>query len=145
MKIICENRKAFFDYELIEKVEAGAVLTGTEVKAIRRGKASLQGSFVTITAGEAFLHDMQIAPYEQGNRFNHEEKRKRKLLLHAHQIKTIEERLKQRGFSIIPLKLYFKNSLIKVEIAIGRGKNLFDKRQSLKEKDVKRDLQRQDF
>jgi SsrA-binding protein len=142
---ICVNKRAGHDYELLEKVEAGLVLTGTEVKSLRLGKANITEAFVIISGQEAWVQQMQIAQYSFGNRENHEEFRKRKLLLSKKQIQTIEQRLKQGHLTVIPLRLYFKDAYAKIEIAIGRGKREYDKRADLLKKDVARKIQRADY
>lgn len=140
IKIIHQNKRASYDYQLLEKVEAGIVLLGTEVKSIRSGKANISEAYVTIHNGEAWIHQMQIAHYSHGNQFNHEEFRKRKLLLSHAQIKHISQKVQKEGLHIIPLSLYFKNSLVKLELALAKSKKLYDKRQSEREKEVKKKL-----
>jgi len=139
-KLITQNKRASYDYHLLERVEAGIVLVGTEVKSIRTGKVNISEAFVTISKDEAWLHQMKIDHYSFGNQFNHEEFRKRKLLLKASEIENLSLRSHKEGLNIIPLSLYFKNSLVKVELALAKGKKLYDKRQSQKEKDVNRSL-----
>lgn len=146
IKIICHHKRATFDYELLEKIEAGLMLQGTEVKTLRKGKANINEAFVMIDDhGEAWLHQLSIPQYEQGNIHNHDEFRKRKLLLHAHQIAELSSKAKIGGLVIIPLQLYFKDSKAKVQIALAKGKKLYDKRQAQADKDVKRNLQRGNF
>jgi SsrA-binding protein len=140
VKVIHQNKRAGYDYQLLEKVEAGIVLVGTEVKSIRLGKANITEAFVTISNGEAWIHQMQIAHYSHGNQFNHEEFRKRKLLLSREQIKHISLKSQKDGLHIIPLSLYFKKSLVKVELALAKSKKLYDKRHSEREKEVKKNL-----
>ena len=142
MKIVSQNKKAFHDYFVLETYEAGIVLQGTEIKSVRKGSANLKDSFIRIKNDEAFIENMHIAPYEQGNRFNHEPLRTRKLLLHKKQIKKLQKEIKENGLTIVPTKLYFNTSKLKVEIALARGKKLYDKRQDLKAKDAKRDVER---
>lgn len=142
MKIVSQNKKAFHDYFILETYEAGIVLQGTEIKSIRKGSVNLKDSFIRIKNDEAFIENMHIAPYEQGNRFNHEPLRTRKLLLHKKQIKKLQKEIKENGLTIVPTKLYFNTSKLKVEIALARGKKLYDKRQDLKAKDAKRDVER---
>lgn len=142
MKIISQNKKAHHDYFLLDTYEAGIELKGTEIKSVRKGSVNLKDSFIRIKNDEAFIENMHIAPYEQGNRFNHEPLRTRKLLLHKKQIKKLQKEVKENGLTIVPTKLYFNTSKLKVEVALARGKKLYDKRQDLKEKDSKRDIER---
>ena len=142
MKIVSQNKKAFHDYCILETYEAGIVLQGTEIKSVRKGSVNLKDSFIRIKNDEAFIENMHIAPYEQGNRFNHEPLRTRKLLLHKKQIKKLQKEIKENGLTIVPTKLYFNTSKLKVEISLARGKKLYDKRQDLKAKDAKRDVER---
>lgn len=143
MKILAQNKKAYHDYFIEDTFEAGIVLQGTEIKSVRKGSANLKDSFIRIKNDEAFLENMHIAPYEQGNIFNHEPLRTRKLLLHKKEILKLAKVVKEGGYTIVPTKLYFdKGSKVKVEIALAKGKKLFDKRQSLKEKDAKRDIEK---
>ncbi len=142
MKIVSQNKKAYHDFFILETYEAGIELKGTEIKSVRKGSVNLKDSFIRIKNDEAFIENMHIAPYEQGNRFNHEPLRTRKLLLHRKQIKKLQKEVKENGLTIVPTKLYFNTSKLKVEIALARGKKLYDKRQDLKEKDSKRDIER---
>lgn len=143
IKIIAKNKRAHFDYILLQKIEAGLVLTGTEVKSLRLGKASIREAFVQIDQSEeAWIHQMSIPPYDFGNRSNHQEKRKRKLLLSKKEIQKIHHELQTKGLTLIPTMLYFKKSLVKVEIALGKGKKLFDKRQSEAKKAVEKRLRK---
>ncbi|MFQ7798405.1 MAG: SsrA-binding protein SmpB [Coprobacillus cateniformis] len=142
MKIVAQNKKAYHDYFILDTYEAGIELKGTEIKSIRKGSVNLKDSFIRIRNDEAFIDNMHIAPYEQGNRFNHEPLRQRKLLLHKKEIKKLQKELKENGLTIVPTKLYFNTSKLKVEIALARGKKLYDKRQDLKEKDSKRDIEK---
>ena len=142
MKIVAQNKKAYHDYFILDPYEAGIELQGTEIKSIRKGSVNLKDSFIRIRNDEAFIDNMHIAPYEQGNRFNHEPLRQRKLLLHKKEIKKLQKELKENGLTIVPTKLYFNTSKLKVEIALARGKKLYDKRQDLKEKDSKRDIEK---
>ena len=135
MKIITQNKKARHDYHIEETYEAGLKLTGTEIKSIRLGKANINDAFVTIKDGEAFVHNMHIAKYEQGNIFNHDETRPRKLLLHKKEILKLFSLTREQGYTIIPLKIYMNSGLAKVEIGLAKGKKDYDKRESLKEKD----------
>ena len=141
-KIICNNKKAYHDYFIEEKLEAGMVLQGTEVKSLRTGKANLNDSFMLVRNGEAFLHNLNISHYEFGNRQNHQTDRQRKLLLHRKEIDRIYGRIREQGYSAIPLRLYFKDGLVKVEIGLAKGKKQYDKRQVEKEKDWERDKAR---
>lgn len=142
MKIVAQNKKAYHDYFILDTYEAGIELQVTEIKSIRKGSVNLKDSFIRIRNDEAFIDNMHIAPYEQGNRFNHEPLRQRKLLLHKKEIKKLQKELKENGLTIVPTKLYFNTSKLKVEIALARGKKLYDKRQDLKEKDSKRDIEK---
>lgn len=142
MKIVAQNKKAYHDYFILDTYEAGIELQGTEIKSVRKGSVNLKDSFIRIRNDEAFIDNMHIAPYEQGNRFNHEPLRQRKLLLHKKEIKKLQKELKENGLTIVPTKLYFNTSKLKVEIALARGKKLYDKRQDLKEKDSKRDIEK---
>ncbi len=143
MKSIALNRKAFHDYEILEKFEAGIALAGTEVKSIRAGRVSLKDSFVEIHDREAFLLRCHITPYLNASFFNHEPERKRKLLLNKQEIHRLDQKVKERGFSIIPLQLYLTpKGLVKIEIALVRGKRTYEKRQKLKERDIKREMDR---
>ncbi|SHM94412.1 SsrA-binding protein SmpB [Gracilibacillus kekensis] len=141
-RVIAQNKKANHDYFIEETYEAGLVLQGTEIKSIRAGRVNLKDSFATIKQGEAYINNMHISTYEQGNRFNHEPTRARKLLLHRKQIDKLIGESKQAGYSIIPLKVYIKNGFAKVLIGLGKGKKKFDKREDLKQKQAKRDMDR---
>lgn len=134
-----KNKKAYFDYSILEELEAGIVLRGTEIKSIRKGSIDLKDTFVNIKNNEAYILNMYIAKYEEGNIFNHDERRTRKLLLHKKEILKIKENIKLEGLTIIPLKLYFKKNKVKILIGICKGKKLYDKRAALKEKDLKRE------
>lgn len=134
-----KNKKAYFDYSILEELEAGIVLRGTEIKSIRKGSIDLKDTYVNIKNNEAYILNMYIAKYEEGNIFNHEERRTRKLLLHKKEIKKLKEQIKIEGLTIIPLKLYFKKNKVKILIGVCKGKKLYDKRASLKEKDLKRE------
>ncbi len=142
MEIIARNRKASFQYEILEKIEAGIVLTGTEVKSVRNKDVSINESFAHINNGEIFIYEMHIGEYKQGNRQNHEPKRVRKLLLHKREIARIVGKIKQKGYTMVPLSLYFKEGLVKVEVALVRGKTQIDKREDIKKRDVNREIQR---
>lgn len=137
MKLISKNKRAFFDYEIIKKFEAGLVLLGTEIKAIRDHRVSLKGSFISIRNGEAWWKGGQIARWECAGKTSHEENRERKLLLNKKEIKTIQKHLEEKGYSVVPLALGLVRGRAKIEIGIGRGKKKYDKRQTLKEKEVK--------
>ena len=143
MKIVATNRKARHEYFIKDTYESGLVLTGTEIKSIRQGKVNLQDSYVSIINNEAFIVNMHIAQYDQGNRFNHEETRTRKLLLHKREIQKLNKATQQQGYTIIPLSLYLSKGLAKLEIAVAEGKKLYDKRQSEKERSIKRELQKE--
>jgi len=140
MEIIARNRKAFFEYEILEKIETGIVLTGTEIKSLRNKNASLIDSFAQVEHGEIFLYNMHIGEYKQGNRQNHEPKRTRKLLLHKREIAKIAGKVKQKGYTLIPLSVYIKRGLAKVEIALVRGKSKVDKREDLKKRTIEREM-----
>lgn len=143
MKIVSNNKKAYHDYFIQDTYEAGIELKGTEIKSVRNGNVNMKDSFIRIKDNEAFLENMHISPYEQGNRFNHDPLRTRKLLLHRKEILKLTNKLKEGGLTIVPTKLYFNSgSKVKVEIAIAKGKKLYDKRQDLKEKDAKRDMEK---
>jgi SsrA-binding protein len=143
MKTIAQNKKAFHDYEILDKFEAGIALVGSEVKSIRAGRVSLKDSFVEVQNGEAFLMRCHVSPYEQAGAFNHEPERRRKLLLHAREIHRLDQKVKERGFSIVPLQLFFSDrGLIKVEIALARGRREYEKKQKLKERDIRREMDR---
>ena len=139
MKIIANNKKAYHDYFIEDVFEAGLVLTGTEIKSIRGGKVNLKESFCKIRGGEVFIDNMNISPYEQGNRFNHEPTRSRKLLLHAEEIDKITRRVEERGYTLIATKIYLKGGRAKLEIGIGKGKHHYDKRETLKRKQADRE------
>lgn len=139
-KIICNNKKAYHNYFIEEKFEAGMVLTGTEVKSLRLGKANLNDSFALVKSGEAYLNNLHISPYDFGNRQNHDPDRVRKLLLHKKEIVRIFGKIREQGYSVVPLKLYFKNGLVKVEMGLAKGKKMYDKREDLKKKDQKREM-----
>ncbi|MCI7274926.1 MAG: SsrA-binding protein SmpB [Lachnospiraceae bacterium] len=142
IKLIANNKKAYHDYFIEEKYEAGIVLVGTEVKSLRMGKCSLKESFLRIEKGEVWIYGMHISPYEKGNIFNKDPLRIRKLLLHEVEIRKIGAKIAQKGYTLVPLQVYFKGSLVKVEIALARGKKLYDKRDDAAKKDVKRELER---
>lgn len=137
-----KNRKANFDFFIEETYECGIVLTGTEIKSIRKGSANLKDSYARVKNGEVILINMFISTYEEGNRFNHDERRERKLLLNKKEIYKIRDKIEKDGYSLVPVKLYLKNGRAKILLGIARGKKLYDKRQSIKEKDIKRDTQK---
>ncbi len=142
MEIVSTNKKARFNYEIIEKIEAGIALKGTEVKSIRNRNVSIGESYAQIKDNEVFLHNLHISPYEQGNRENHDPIRVRKLLLHKHEIKKLVAKTQQKGLSLVPLSIYLRKGKIKVELAIGRGKRLVDKREAIKKKTIEREIER---
>jgi SsrA-binding protein len=142
MKVICQNRKAYHDYHIEETFEAGIVLSGTEVKSLREGKANVKDSYVIIKDKEVFLLNCHISQYSHGNIMNHDPLRTRKLLLHQKEINRLRGKTAIRGFTLIPLKIYFKGPLAKVEIALARGKRLFEKRETIKEKEARREIAR---
>ncbi len=142
-KQISYNRKARHEYEIMESYDAGMVLVGTEVKSLRAGKLNITDAFIRIENGEAWVYNMHISPFEQGNRNNVEPVRKRKLLLHKWEIEELRVRCEQKGFSIVPLALYFQRGFAKIEIALGKGKKLWDKRDSIAERDQEREERRQ--
>ena len=142
IKVISENRKAYHDCFVEEKLEAGIKLTGTEIKSIRNGRVNLKDSFARVENGEVWLYQMHISPYEQGNRFNHDPLRKRKLLLHKSEINKLLGRVQQEGLTLVPTKLYLKRGLAKIELGVCRGKKLYDKRQDIAKRDAKREIER---
>ena len=142
-KLIAQNRRALHEYEIIERYEAGIQLTGTEVRSLRENNCQLTDCFVLIRHGEAWLHNVHIAPYAQGNIANVDSDRKRKLLLHRKEIRLLEQKVREKGMALVPTQMYFKeNSLVKVEIAVARGKKVYDKRQAIAARDQKREIQR---
>jgi SsrA-binding protein len=142
-KIICDNRQARFLYEILETYEAGIELKGTEVKAIRDGKANLRDGFALIRNGEAWLLNVHISPHDTASQyFNHDPRRTRKLLLHKKEIRTLTGKAEQQGLTLVPLKMYLKRGLVKVSIGLGKGKKLYDKREDIKQRDDKRDMAR---
>jgi SsrA-binding protein len=140
---IARNKKARFDYEILETFEAGIVLVGSEVKSIRQKKISIQESYARVKNNEVYLTGMNIAIYEMANRFNHEPVHDRKLLLHRHEIKRLIGKVQEKGFTLVPLRLYFKNGKVKVEIGLARGKAKYDKRHDIKEREVTREIRRE--
>lgn len=141
-KIISNNRKAFHDFTIFDKYTAGIVLMGTEIKSIRKGAVNLKDSFAKIEDGEIFLYNCHISPYEQGNRYNHEPERVRKLLLNKKEIEKMLGKIKKEGYTIIPLELFLINGFAKLEIGLAKGKKLYDKREDLAKKSQNRDMQR---
>ena len=142
IKLIANNKKAYHEYFIEEKYECGIALAGTEVKSIRQGKCSIKEAFVRVDKGEALIYGMHISPYEQGNIFNKDPLRIRKLLLHKYEIRKLIGRTKEKGYTIVPLQVYLKGSLVKVEIGLARGKKLYDKRDDIAKKDMKREAER---
>ena len=142
MKTVAQNRKAFHDYSIEETVEAGIMLTGTEVKSLRDGKANLMDSYVLVKNSEVFLLNCHISPYSHGNIMNHDPVRTRKLLLHKKEIERLQGKAAQKGFSLIPLKIYFKGSHAKVEIGLARGKKQYEKRDTIKKREADREIER---
>lgn len=142
-KLIANNKKAYHDYFIEEKYEAGISLHGTEVKSLRMGKCSIKESFIRIENGEVLIYGMHISPYEKGNIFNKDPLRVRKLLLHRSEINKMEGKIAEKGFTLVPLRVYFKGSLVKVEIGVAKGKKLYDKRQDIAKKDMKREAERE--
>jgi SsrA-binding protein len=142
MKTVAQNRKAFHDYSIEETIEAGIMLTGTEVKSLRDGKANLMDSYVLVKNSEVFLLNCHISPYSHGNIMNHDPVRTRKLLLHKKEIERLQGKAAQKGFSLIPLKIYFKGSHAKVEIGLARGKKQYEKRDTIKKREADREIER---
>ncbi|OQB03770.1 MAG: SsrA-binding protein [Spirochaetes bacterium ADurb.Bin215] len=143
-KIVANNKKAFHEYFIEDKYEAGLVLVGTEVKSIRQGKVNLKDSYVSIKNGEAFVYNMHISPYEKGNIYNVDPLRPRKLLLNKRELRKLAGLTTLKGYSLIPLSLYLKNGLVKMELSVAKGKKTYDKRQDFAKKDAERRMQRQD-
>ena len=141
MKLVANNKKAYHDYFIEEKYECGIELFGTEVKSIRMGKCSIKEAYVSIDHGEAFIEGMNISPYEKGNIFNRD-LRKRRLLLHKREILKLAGQVQAKGYTLMPLQVYFKNGRVKIEIGLARGKKLYDKRQDIRKKDMKREMER---
>ncbi|KFA56809.1 SsrA-binding protein SmpB [Mageeibacillus indolicus] len=142
IKVVADNRKAHYDYIILNKYEAGIVLSGTEVKSIRGGNVNLKDSYAKILHGEMWVIGMHISPYEQGNRYNLDPMRSRKLLLHKQEIDRLFGKIKQEGLTLVPLQLYFKNGRVKLELGLAKGKKNYDKRQSMIQRTVKRDIDR---
>jgi len=141
IKVIATNKRAYHDYFILEKVEAGIVLVGTEVKSLREARANLKESYAQVKEGEVVLFNCHISPYRHGNINNHEPTRERKLLLHRREIKRLIGKTEQRGFTLVPLRIYFKGAIVKVELGLVKGKKLHDKRKALKEKAIEREVQ----
>jgi SsrA-binding protein len=142
IKVVAENRRARYDFHLLDRYEAGVVLSGTEVKSLREGRASLQRSYADVRGGEVFLVGAHIPEYAQGNIANHEPDRERKLLLHRREIATLIGKVHERGLTLVPTRVYFKNGRVKVELALARGKEVRDKRRDLADRDAKRQIER---
>ena len=142
VRVVCENRRARHDYFIHETFEAGIELKGTEVKSLRAGRANLQDSYAEVKGGEVFVEHMHISPYEQGNIFNHEPLRRKKLLLHKREILRLFGKTRERGFTLIPLKIYFKRGRAKLELALASGKHNYDRRAALHERDAQREIER---
>lgn len=145
MKLIANNKKAYFDYFIEDKIEAGIVLAGTEVKSLRQGKCSIKESYIKIENGEVFIIGMNISPYEQGNIFNKDATRTRKLLLKKNEIVKLKNEIDKDGYTLVPLQVYFSNQYAKVEIGLAKGKKNYDKRESIKQKDIKRQMERYSY
>ena len=143
VKLIANNKKAYFDYFIEDKVEAGIALHGTEVKSLRMGKCSIKEAFIRIENGEVYVYGMHISPYEKGNIFNKDPLRVRKLLLHRYEINKLGGKMQQKGYTLVPLAVYLKGSLVKVEIGLAKGKKLYDKRNELAKKDVRREAEKE--
>ena len=141
-KLVAQNRRARHDYEILETIEAGMVLSGPEVKSLRGGKASVAGAYATVESGEAFVLQLHIPPYEQGNRWNLDPLRRRKLLLHRAEIADLERAVAQKGHTLVPLKLYFSKGIAKLLIGVARGRKTHDKRHAIAERDAKREMDR---
>lgn len=142
-KLVANNKKAYHDYFIEETYETGISLAGTEVKSLRMGKCSIKESFVRIENGEVLIYGMHISPYEKGNIFNKDPLRVRKLLMHRYEINKITGKIKEKGYTLVPLRVYFKGSLVKVEIGLARGKKLYDKRQDIAKKDQRREAEKE--
>ena len=136
------NKKARYDYEILDKYEAGIVLTGTEIKSIRNGQANLKDSYAIVKNGEVFLLNMHISAYKEGNIFNHDETRTRKLLLHKNEINKINDKISIKGLTLVPVKLYFLNGKAKIELAVARGKHTYDKKETIKQRDIEREMKK---
>ncbi len=141
-KMVANNKKAYHDYFILDKIETGIALHGTEVKSLRMGKCSIKESFIRIENGEVFIYGMHISPYEKGNIFNKDPLRPRKLLMHKKEIQKMVGKIAQKGYTIVPVEVYFKGSLVKVQVALAKGKKLYDKRQDIAKKDQRREAER---
>ena len=141
-KMVANNKKAYHDYFILDKIETGIALHGTEVKSLRMGKCSIKESFIRIENGEVFIYGMHISPYEKGNIFNKDPLRVRKLLLHKYEIMKLNGKIAEKGYTLMPLQVYFKGSLVKVQIGLARGKKLYDKRADIAKKDQRRELEK---
>ncbi|MDE6014602.1 MAG: SsrA-binding protein SmpB [Acetatifactor sp.] len=142
-KLIANNKKAYHDYFIDETYETGVALHGTEVKSMRMGKCSIKESFVRIENGEVFVYGMHVSPYEKGNLFNKDPLRVKKLLMHRYEINKLEGKIKEKGYTLVPLQVYFKKGRVKVEIGLARGKKLYDKREAIAKKDARRETERE--
>ena len=142
-KMVANNKKAYHDYFILEKYETGIALHGTEVKSLRMGKCSIKESFIRIENGEVFIYGMHVSPYEKGNIFNRDPLRVKKLLLHKGEINKLVGKIAEKGFTLVPLKVYFKGSLVKVEIGLAKGKKLYDKRADIAKKDMRREAEKE--
>lgn len=138
-----KNKKAYFDYEILEEIESGIVLTGTEIKSVRKSNVNLKDSYAVIRNGEVYLLNMHISEYKEGNIFNHDEKRTRKLLLHKKEIFKLRDKIELNGNTLIPLKLYFKGNKVKILLGLAKGKKTYDKRESIKERDIAREIKKE--
>jgi len=143
IKVIATNKKARHNFQIDDEFEAGISLVGTEVKSIREGRVSFQDAYADVKNGEVFLRQLHISHYKYAYNANHESQRARKLLLHKYEIKKLQRKIKEKGYTVVPLKIYFKNSHIKVRIGLAKGKKLYDKRQDIKRRDIKRDMDRE--
>lgn len=142
-KLIANNKKAYHDYFIDETYEAGVALHGTEVKSMRMGKCSVKESFIRIEGGEVFVYGMHVSPYEKGNIFNKDPMRVKKLLMHRYEINKLEGKIREKGYTLVPLQVYFKEGKVKVEIGLARGKKLYDKRETIAKKDARRETERE--
>ena len=143
VKLVANNKKAYHDYFIQDKYEAGIELYGTEVKSVRMGKCSIKEAFVRVEKGEVYVHGMHVNPYEKGNIFNKDPLRSRKLLMHRSEINKLEGKIREKGLTLVPLQVYFKGSLVKVEIGLAKGKKLYDKRQDIARKDQRREAEKE--
>ncbi len=142
MKIVCQNKKASFEYFILDKYEAGIKLTGTEIKSVREGKCNINDAYVIIKNNKPYILNMHIAKYDMGNIFNHDETRSRELLLHKHEILKLQQKIKLEGLTLVATKAYFQGSLLKIEVALGKGKKLQDKRETIKAREEKRNIEK---